>query len=73
MITLTISVPNVVQVVAAGYVNIQLQKSATGQQYGTYANVGGATAALDGSGAQTSYSLTDVSGGVGDWYEVVYT
>ena len=73
MITLTISVPAVQQVVAAGYVNLQLQKSATGQEYGTYANVGGAVAALDGSGVVTSYSLTDVSGGVGDWYEVVYT
>jgi len=71
--TLTISVPSVVQVVAAGYVNLQLQKSATGQQYGSYANVVGVSVPLDGSGAITSYALTDVLGGVGDWYAVVYT
>ncbi len=73
MITLTITVPTPQQVIAANYVALQLLKSATGQQYGSYANVTGASVALDPTGATTSYQLTDINGGVGDWYEVVYT
>lgn len=72
MITLTISVPNVTQVLAAGYTQVQLKKSASQRQNGNdYANVAGATATL--VNGTTSYTLTDVSGAAGDWYVVVYT
>lgn len=71
MITFTISVPNVAQVLGAGFANVQLTKSANQQQSGSYANVAGASAALVSN--TTSYTVTDVSGGSGDWYAVVYT
>lgn len=71
MITLTISVPNVAAVLAAGFTELQLQKSASQQQSGTYSNVAGAVAAL--VVGTMSYTLVDVLGGPGDWYAVVYT
>lgn len=72
MITLTISVPNVTQVLAAGFTQLQLQKSASQRQNaGDYANVAGAVAAL--VSGTTSYSVTDVNGAAGDWYVVLYT
>ena len=71
MITLTISVPNVAQVLAAGFTEVQLQKSANQQQSGSYSAVAGAVTALASN--TTSYALTDVLGNPGDWYVVVYT
>jgi len=72
MITLTISVPNVAQVLAAGFTELQLTKSASQQQNANdYASVAGATAAL--VSGTTSYTLTDVNGSPGDWYAVFYT
>ena len=71
MITLTISVPNVAQVLAAGFTELQLQKSANQQQSGSYSTVAGAVAALASN--TTSYALTDPAGNPGDWYVVVYT
>jgi hypothetical protein len=71
MITLTISVPNVAQVLGAGFTELQLQKSANQQQSGSYSDVAGAIVALASN--VTSYSLTDVLGNPGDWYVVIYT
>lgn len=71
MITLNINVPNVAQVIAAGFTSIQLQKSSTQQQSGSYADVLGASAPLQST--TTTYTLLDVNGNAGDWYTVVYT
>lgn len=71
MITLTLSVPNITQVLAAGYTTLELTKSASQQQYGNdYAPIAGASVAL--STGVTSYSLTDISGSPGDWYAALY-
>lgn len=71
MLTLTISVPNVAQVLAAGFTEVQLQKSGNQQQSGSYSAVAGAMTALVSN--TTSYLLTDVNGTSADWYAVIYT
>jgi hypothetical protein len=67
MITLTVNVPNIAQVLAAGFTHVQLLKSNTQTAAGPYTLVNGSATALVPN--QTAYSILDAVGDYGDWYE----
>lgn len=67
MITLTVNVPNIAQVLAAGFTHVQLLKSSTQTAAGPYTLVSGSATPLVAN--QTAYSIIDAAGDYGDWYE----
>lgn len=69
MITLTINVPAISQVLAAGFDHIQVLKSSNQTAAGPYT---AQTPTIPLAANTTSYSFVDAAGGYGDWYETEY-
>ncbi len=69
MVTLSLAVPNIQQVLAAGFDNIQVLKSTSQTSAGPYTPL---SALLPLQQNVTSYTYTDFYGGYGDWYETKF-
>jgi hypothetical protein len=70
MITLTLNVPAVATILAAGFTEIVVLKSSNQTAGGAYSQVGSPVALVAG---QTSYSFTDPAGDYPDWYRTQYS